>query len=1203
MENTGELCYPNQEMKPQRWKFERSKSMKKLLSLMLAFVMVIGMFAGTGMEAKAVSEDEVVTISGTLSVTFTPGANGEEFYNYVKNTIYPKGWSNGSIYKSNTSYTYIKCPGGSTVNLESACKSTSFSAGTYEVFCRTHNNKAGDSRINFWHKYTVNVSLAYTVGISVSGAPSGYGGVKVNGSAAGSSVKVAPGGTVAFEVIAVPGHKANVSYGTASCSVSGNTYTFSNVNQQFDFKVTYEATDYATVTFSQPTGATISVNGETDGSVQVISGLPYTVKVTADDGYGLSSISVDGTAQNITNAKEMSFTVTAGAKGSTHTVAATAKKIQITVKDTGSVSYSSSMSTEALVNAIFDEIYTSSEPVFTKEDIKIWDTDEKALEIQVYGENAYDSSAGAQWVTLQSVLQWGTTESKNHSMYMWYKDQIKVRFYSEGAFSNECTLHLTSSSIGTNAVKKDYTGKAVALSLVKGVDFTWTSTAAKQELTVYKYYDSNKTELDAAPIEAGSYYVKVRLTETTYYGEYEFPSYCYSDLIPLTITKEGLQMKEIKDFTCVKTYDGEAAEPDFTVVLKGNQETEWTFTDGKCTNFPLSLTPVYAYKKTTEPDTSYTSTAPTCVGTYDVKVTLGTCSKVGKLTINPCPVTITGVQVASSKVYDGTTDAQITSNGTLSVNYDGENLTFVPGTASYSDKNAGAGKTVSFRGFTLGGAAVENYTLSSQPASVTADITEKELTVSVEVDDKQYDGLNTATIKNDSVHLNGIVGNEAVSVSYENVTANFTSADVGEEIKVTFTGAFELVGEADVLKNYTLKQPESVTAAIYNHYEAEKGTDYTVNSNDWINTDFVVTAGEGYEVSRTNTADAENWSSELRETEDITDGTLNFYVRNKVTGAISKVATELYKIDKTEPAGTIEIAENTWNSFLNEITFGLFFNETQTVTITPGDEGSGIAKVEYYESAAALTAEEVKNLPESSWISGSSTDVTLEDAKKFVYYARITDVAGNVACISSNGCVYDITDPEILNVEEEKTYYVTTKVEIADTNLTKVTLNGAEQFGEDGKAASWLLLPGNTDTSYTIEVTDAAGNVTAMTVCMKPISALSDELKDLTKANVTTKDEKRIKELQSIVEELQTEDATEEEKELSNTLSEKCKTLLKKIKAIKAAQAAKTGSTVKIEDTVETGDKNNVEVYVMLLAAASVLIAAILRKYRKAIKE
>lgn len=120
---------------------------------------------------------------------------------------------------------------------------------------------------------------------------------------------------------------------------------------------------------------------------------------------------------------------------------------------------------------------------------------------------------------------------------------------------------------------------------------------------------------------------------------------------------------------------------------------------------------------------------------------------------------------------------------------------------------------------------------------------------------------------------------------------------------------------------------------------------------------------------------------------------------------------------------------------------------------------------------------------------------------------------------------------------------------------------------------------------------------------MKPISVLSDELKDLTKANVTTKDEKRIKELQSIVEELQTEDATEEEKELLNTLSEKCKTLLKKIKAIKAAQAAKTGSTVKIEDTVETGDKNNVEVYVMLLAAASVLIAAILRKYRKAIKE
>ncbi len=86
-------------------------------------------------------------------------------------------------------------------------------------------------------------------------------------------------------------------------------------------------------------------------------------------------------------------------------------------------------------------------------------------------------------------------------------------------------------------------------------------------------------------------------------------------------------------------------------------------------------------------------------------------------------VTIEDVTVKPTKVYDGTTAAEITSYCTLSANFDGENLAIVHGTAAYDDKDVGTDKDVSFVGFALTGAASANYTLTAQPAGVTADIT------------------------------------------------------------------------------------------------------------------------------------------------------------------------------------------------------------------------------------------------------------------------------------------------------------------------------------------------------------------------------------------------------------------------------------------------------------------------------------------------
>lgn len=64
-----------------------------------------------------------------------------------------------------------------------------------------------------------------------------------------------------------------------------------------------------------------------------------------------------------------------------------------------------------------------------------------------------------------------------------------------------------------------------------------------------------------------------------------------------------------------------------------------------------------------------------------------------------------------------------------------------------------------------------------------------------------------------------------------------------------------------------------MTASILEY--VSDGSEYSVNSNDWINTEFVVTAKEGYALSRTDLADGE-WTDQLSEQEETKNGTITF---------------------------------------------------------------------------------------------------------------------------------------------------------------------------------------------------------------------------------------------------------------------------------------------------------------------------------------
>ena len=409
-------------------------------------------------------------------------------------------------------------------------------------------------------------------------------------------------------------------------------------------------------------------------------------------------------------------------------------------------------------------------------------------------------------------------------------------------------------------------------------------------------------------------------------------------------------------------------------------------------------------------------------------------------------------------------------------------------------------------------------------------------------------------------HMVEVVG-LPVGVTVSGYTGN-NAAKVGE-----YTAAVTFSYDAD---NYEAPVLADLTWKIVNEWIPNEYTVTTPNSEGWLNEEFAVTAKEDYQISATNTADG-IWQNALTFSADTGNGSVTFYLRNKTTGAISLEKTESYKIDKTPATGKITIGELTgWEAFVNSISFNLFFKDMQTVTITGADALSGVQSVEYYASATAMTLEEVKAVTNWSAYNGG-VNVPVEDAKQFVYFAKITDKAGNVSYLSTDGAVYDTAAP-VIGIEPG-TYYTTQTVIVTEANPDTLTLNGKS-------VTSPITLDGNKDTTYTIVAKDKVGHQVTVTVTMKAIDSLDDTIADLNENNVTSADREDIQDvLDGVNELLEDENLSQAEKDSLTDIKTKAEDLLDAID--KAADAVDTEDIQKVKDTNSTNvrldDKEDLE--------------------------
>ena len=177
--------------------------------------------------------------------------------------------------------------------------------------------------------------------------------------------------------------------------------------------------------------------------------------------------------------------------------------------------------------------------------------------------------------------------------------------------------------------------------------------------------------------------------------------------------------------------------------------------------------------------------------------------------------------------------------------------------------------------------------------------------------------------------------------------------------------------------------------------------------------------------------------------------------------------------DTEKPTGEIIIGTNKWNEFLNELTFGIFFKDTQEVTINAVDN-SGVVFVSYLVTDKELSEAELNSLVFRAYEEPFSIDPNGE----YIVYVMLVDENINITYLRSDRITLDNIQPVISGIENGKTYCEAQTVTVDEKYVDTVTVNGtAVTLDADG---GFVLPPTNGEQK--IVVTDKSGNNAEMTV-------------------------------------------------------------------------------------------------------------------------
>ena len=626
--------------------------------------------------------------------------------------------------------------------------------------------------------------------------------------------------------------------------------------------------------------------------------------------------------------------------------------------------------------------------------------------------------------------------------------------------------------------------------------------------------------------------------------------------IALSVEKAAGSVAITNDIS--KVYDGEPVTVTYQTLSTGKVTVE--------------------YKAKTADDSAYTANTPSAVGDYTVRVTVeaddnyAAASDTANFAIRYLPAPSDPYTLSGTEGTDGwyTSDVTITPpegytvSSTLPGEY-AEKLTI--------DKSAD--------GVTI-------Y-LKNQQGQMTDAITVSEK-INIDKDDPTITatGNTTEYLQSDMVTISASDGTSGVAKvevrkdggDFEEITDSYTVTENGSYTFRVTDYAGRTKETTLVYDNLDAKTPVVTIIATTDDDEA-----YT--SDTWTNKTITLTPenntqnlGETTYQYRVGSGEWQRYTGPVVvDADTAAEGAVYAFKATSASGVESSEVSITVKRDAEAPSGDITIGAESIRQSLDAIAFQLFYNKDVTVAISGTDALSGVASIQYYRSAEILTEDALAAVTGWENYHDQPIQETAKDAVKFVYYVKVTDNAGNVTRFGSKGVTFDLTPPQISGVDDDSTYYTTQKVEVTDANLQSVTLNDAPDTFENNQ----LTLTGNMEAAYTytIKAVDKAGNEREITVFMKPIQSLAEDIAGLTKENVTADDRDAIVAVQTAVNKVDTEhatDATVAEKNALQGILDYCEELLNKLDEVKLEIDAVTGAVASYEkDTVKSSDRGDIE--------------------------
>ena len=473
--------------------------------------------------------------------------------------------------------------------------------------------------------------------------------------------------------------------------------------------------------------------------------------------------------------------------------------------------------------------------------------------------------------------------------------------------------------------------------------------------------------------------------------------------------------------------------------------------------------------------------------------------------VNKKDVTITGLS-AGNKDYDRSTSATPTGTAVIDGKVGSDDVTVTAGTASFDNKNVGTGKTVTFTGYSLSGTDAGNYNLKAQPASVTANIAAKEVTVTgITATNRSYekDNLSVALI---SGMLTGVITGDTVTIDLTNAKGTMTDANAGTGKAVTVTGValggddkgnYKLVGPlptvtvnitkaaAPTLTNITVSQKYSVTTgekAIGTVMPADagaltyaKGTESKTGSVT-VTTWAVDSTGKvTYTLSGGAAGDTVTLPVTIKST-NYADATVNVVITltakdiPNVTAKDIVVTYDGNPIPAKKITGTTSVA-GTWEWKAGTAVTNVSDSGTKTVVFKPADS------VNYAEVEKTITVTINRATPtgEPSYIKITEKDKTLADAALGI--GTLTPAGGKIEWVDDSDNVLLGNTKVEANKEYKWRYTPATADAVNYTTLTgtivlypastgiviytpvndAIFLSGANQIVAPGSAATFRI--------------------------------------------------------------------------------------------------------------------------------------------------